>query len=160
MAVQGFIPLWVAQVSLYQRDKTETDRASLPRVPPCRRRCFPRGSIFRVPLVTPTACDGKTDCADSLTGAMLVGALVSATYDPNFFSALNIGVDISQALRADNSTGITCLVLAVSRRRWWRSSDVLVLCLLSKRFFGEEAFGQSFRIHSTPIPHLTGHSYT
>ena len=114
---KGLYLFGLCRVSLYQRDKTETDRASLPRVPPCRRRCFPRGSIFRVPLVTPAACDGKTDCADSLTGAMLVGALVSATYDPNFFSALNIGVDISQALRADNSTGITCLVLAVSRRR-------------------------------------------
>ena len=59
MAVQGLMPLWVEQVSLYH---SETDRASLPRVPPCRRRCCPRGSIFRVPLVTPTVCDGKADC--------------------------------------------------------------------------------------------------
>ena len=86
------MPLWV-EVSLYQGDGTETDRASLPRIPPCHRRCCPRGSIFRVPLVTPTACDRKADYADSLTGAMFIGALVSAMYDPHFFSALNIGVE-------------------------------------------------------------------
>ena len=83
MAVQGFMPLWVEQVSLYQGDGTETDGASLPRVP-CRRRCCPRRSMFRVPLVTSAAFNGKADCADSLTGAMLVGALVSAMYDPTF----------------------------------------------------------------------------
>ena len=90
MAVQGFMPLWVEQVSLYQGDGTETDGTSLPRVP-CRRRCCPRGSMFRVPLVASAACNGKADCTDSLTGAMLVGALVSAMYDPTFFYAEHWG---------------------------------------------------------------------
>jgi len=54
---------------------------ALPCVPQCRRRRCPRGSISRVPLVTPTTCEGKAYCADSLTGATLIGALASAMYD-------------------------------------------------------------------------------
>ena len=73
---------------------------------------------------------------------------LSDVRSPFFLCAEHWGWNTSQALRADNSTGMTSLVFAVSRRHRQRSSDILVLCLLSKGFFRAEAFGQSFRIHS------------